>query len=162
MFFKYLLTGIAIFFLGLFIIKLFNPKVFPFLYKGLKKIWEFIKFTFTLFIKSSIYTVYLTFKNTILVIGLDIVFALLLNVIITTIATRNPQIWFDIFVKQLLSTYVFSFFIFTYLIGLYHYLKKVDKGKHSIHSFWKMLFQNGKKGYYSYDESTKQYTYHDN
>lgn len=162
MFLRYFFTAIAIFFLVLFVIKLFNPKVFPFLYKGLKKLWEFIRYTFTLLIKSSIYTINLTFKRTIYVVGLDLLFALALNITITTIVTRDPQLWLDIFVKQLLSTYVLSFFTFTYLIGLYHYLKKKSNEKQSIFTYWKSIFRSSKKSYYTYDESTNKYTYHDN
>lgn len=156
---------IAILFLILFLVKLFNPKIFPFIKKGYETLIEFISYTFKLLIKSSIYTVNLLFTRTIYIIGLDLVYALLFNILLTIYAYPhyNPKIWFILFRNNLINSYVFSFFVCTYLIGLYQYFKVKKNISINFYDFIQKKINKDAsyKGAYTYDEESNKYTYRD-
>ncbi len=165
MFFELFFKFIAVVFLVLFLVKLFNPKIFPFIKKGFQTTLDFFGYTFKLLIKSSLYTIHLLFSRTVYVIGLDIVFALLLNIILTIIIYPHfdLNIWLTIFKNNLFNVYVLSFFIFTYLIGLYEYLKVKNNLSIKFTHFLKNKFfiKKDPDGHYTYDEKSNQYIFHD-
>lgn len=170
------LRFIAILFLILFLIKLINPKVFPFIKDAFDNVIHFIGYTFRLFFESSIYTVNLVFSRTIYVVGLDILIAFILNIIITTIAYPNINdfnTWFTLLKQNAIDVYVFSFFYFTYVIGLLTYMRR-DQGTISkfISIFRNKTINNSLKkdgikrndkneGTYEYDEKNDTYKYYD-
>jgi len=111
------------------------------------------------------YTFYLLFNRTVYIIGLDIIFALLFNIILTIYVYPyfNPSIWFTLFKNNLINSYVLSFFVCTYLIGLFLYLKDKKNFKFNYLNFVQSFNRKKepKKGYYTYDNETKQYNFHD-
>lgn len=155
MFFKI----IAIIFLIIFLIKLFSIKTIPFLKKTFNKFIDFCTYTFKLWVKSSLYTLHLLYKRTVYVIGLDILFALIFNFILMLIVNPavNIRIWFKLYFRSLFNTYVFSFFFFTYIIGLFTYLKDDLPFKFSNFIFFKKTSKSNAT--YIYDEKTNQYIY---
>lgn len=156
---------IAILFLILFLVKLFNPKLFPYLKKGYETVIEFISYTFNLLIKSSIYTINLLFTRTVYIIGLDLVFAFLFNILLTLYVYPhfNLKVWSTLFKNNLINCYVLSFFVCTYLIGLYQYLKVKKNLNINFYDFIqkKLNKDSSKKNTYTYDEETNKYTYRD-
>ncbi len=162
MFLKIFFSTIALLFLFLFIIRLLGPKVFPYLKKVLDVIWDFMISAGLLFIKSSLYTIILVFRRTVYVIGLDIIIGLLINLaIVIFVVPTKPGLWLTLFYHNLLDTYVFSFFIFTYLIGLFEYLKSKDLRNFKITDFIKSFQVKKEKGKYIYDEEHNKYVYHE-
>lgn len=156
---------IALFFLVIFIIKLFNPNFFPYINKGINAILAFFRYTLKLLIESSLYTFYLLFTKTVYVIGLDIIFAILINIVIIIYVSPGFDInlWFILLKNNLFSSYVFSFFTFTYLIGFYQYLKVKTDIKPNLFKIFNVRYKsnNSKQGHYTYNEDTNDYTYHD-
>ncbi|QVK17074.1 hypothetical protein KHQ81_09255 [Mycoplasmatota bacterium] len=156
---------IAILFFILFLIKLFSPRFFPFIIKGYETVIKFCNYTFKLLIRSSIYTVNLLFTRTVYIIGLDLLFALLFNILLTIYVYPhyNLKIWFSLFKTNLINSYVLSFFVCTYLIGLYEYLKVKKNININIYNFIqkKLNKASTKQGSYTYDDQTNKYTYHD-
>ncbi len=155
----------ALFFLGVFIVKLFNPNFFPNISKAINTTLAFFRYTLKLLIESSLYTFYLLLTKTVYIIGLDIIFALLINIIIIIYVSPSYDIelWFFLFKNNLLSSYVFSFITFTYLIGFYQYLKVKTNVKPNLFNVFNIRFKtnNPKKGHYTYNEDTNDYTYYE-
>jgi hypothetical protein len=155
----------ALLFLILFVIKLFDNQTIPFLRASFHKIVDFIIYTFKLWLKSSLYTLHLLLNRTVYIIGLDIVIALVLNFIVIVIAypTFNLSIWIKLYFQNLFTMYVFSFFMCTYIIGLYNYLKRKTDFNFTFikHNFRKKVNKQKNNGFYTYDDKTNEYTYHE-
>jgi len=158
-----LLRIIAIIFLIIFVIRLFSLKTIPYLQEALRKIFDFLKFTFKLWLKSSLYTINLLVNRTVYIIGLDILLAVVFNFILTSITSSglNIKIWFKLYFNNLFNVYIFSFIFFTYLIGLFTYLKNKENFKFTFKKFTFFNTNKNTSGTYTYDEKTNEYIYHD-
>lgn len=170
---------IALVFLFIFIIKLFNTDTIPYL----RTIWNFIKkFIKTFiyyFVKSFVYGGFLLIKQTVYVVGTSLFVTLGLILIVFFIAqypTYTLGDFWQTFKHYSIDLYVLSFFTTTYILGLVEVIKQ--NGGISIHDSIKRHMgvfnfnfedkthqstsnnQNqSTKGQYVYDEETQEYRF---
>jgi hypothetical protein len=158
------LRVISILFLIIFLIKLINPKVVPYLKDFFHSMGTLIRFTSYLFFNSFFYGANLLMKRTVYVMTVVIFVTLFLTSAVTLYITYDQlsfTLFYNVFKSSVFSLYVFSFFVSTYLLGLYEVLKeKTSFHNKLIDSFrFKFMRMQQKSGKYVYDEVHNRYTY---
>jgi len=156
---------IALFFLIVFLIRLINPSVLPYV----KRVWLFVKqvmkFTISLLFNSLYFALHLLIRRTVYVIGTVLICTILFTLFITIIVYgKDFSLNYLLFVMKhsVLDIYVFNFFTITYLLGMIEVLTKDKRFKDHIISKIPKEFvwpKNNRQKKYIYDQETGTYRY---
>jgi hypothetical protein len=166
MFFKFIATV----FLVLFIFKILNPDVIPYMQKFWKIVNSVVKTTFYLILNGFILGFHLVIKRTIYVVGIALVVTVLFNLLVSGIIhfqQFNLSNFFSTFWDQFFDFYVLFFFLSTFILGIVEVLfkkqtvkgKMVNKFYAEVNKFQYTRVSKPKEETFVYDEESKKYHY---
>jgi len=134
---------IALFFLLIFLIKAFNPRIFPLIGRAIQYVFRLLGSYLKIIFESFFYSIYLLFTNTIYVVGIVLLASLIIGIYKTYMQTPNVydiQTFYQTFKTVILDIYVQTFFIGTYLVGFIKYLMVRTRLKDNMGHYFSYYF----------------------